>query len=203
MRKGQATKELVLDQAFALASKVGFEGLTIGTLADRVGMSKSGLFGHFQSKERLQIGVLETAVDRFMQGVIHPALKTPRGEPRVRALFENWLTWARGHSQTGGCVFIAAANELDDREASPLRDRLVEYQREWLHGLSHAAELAKEQGHFRADLDTSQFAYEFYSIILAFHHSSRLLRDERSDERAERQFERLIANSQPAATPVH
>lgn len=198
MRKGQATRALVLDQAFALASKVGFEGLTIGTLAERVGMSKSGLFGHFQSKEKLQIGVLETAVDRFMRGVIHPALKAPRGEPRVRALFEHWLNWARGHSKAGGCVFIAAANELDDREAGPLRDRLVEYQREWLSGLARAAELAKEEGHFRADLDSVQFAYEFYSIILAFHHSSRLLRDKRSDERAERQFERLIVSCRPA-----
>jgi len=200
MRKGQATRALVLDQAFALAGKVGFEGLTIGTLAERVGMSKSGLFGHFQSKEALQIEVLETAVERFMRKVIHPALGTPRGEPRVRALFENWLLWARGHSKTGGCVFIAAANELDDREASSLRDRLVEYQREWLHGLERAAQLATEEGHFRADLDASQFAYEFYSIILAFHHSSRLLRDKRSDERAERQFERLIANSKPVPT---
>ena len=79
-----------------------------------------------------------------------------------------------------------------------MRDRLVDYQREWLHGLAHAAQLAVEEGHFRTDLDTDQFAYEFYSIILAFHHSSRLLRDERSDERAERQFERLIANSRAA-----
>ncbi len=90
MRKGQATRALVLDQAFNLASKVGFEGLTIGTLADQVGMSKSGLFGHFQSKEKLQIEVLETAVDRFMRDVIRPALKAKRGEPRVRALFDNF-----------------------------------------------------------------------------------------------------------------
>ena len=131
MSKGKATRALVLDKAFGLAGKVGFEGLTIGTLAERVGMSKSGLFGHFQSKEKLQIAVLETAVERFLEGVIHPALKAPRGEPRVRALFDNWLAWARGRSETGGCVFIAAANELDDREESPLRARLVEY---LLHG---------------------------------------------------------------------
>jgi AcrR family transcriptional regulator len=198
MRKGQETRALVLDHALALVSRVGFEGLTIGNLANSVGLSKSGLFGHFRSKERLQIEVLETAVERFMKTVIHPALKTPRGEPRVRAFFKNWLAWGRGHvSQSGGCVFIAAANELDDRESGPLRDRLVDYQREWLHGLARAAQLAVEEGHFRADLDTDQFAYEFYSIILSFHHSSRLLRDSRSDERAERQFERLIGNSKP------
>lgn len=198
MRKGQATRALVLDQAFSLASKVGFEGLTIGSLARKVGMSKSGLFGHFQSKEALQLQVLETAVERFTATVVLPALKAPRGEPRVRAFFDNWLRWARGQSQAGGCVFIAAANELDDREAGPLRDRLVDYQREWLHGLARAAELARDEGHFRADLDTEQFAYEFYSIILAFHHSSRLLRDERSHERASRQFERLLAGARTA-----
>ncbi len=191
---------MVLDHAFALASRVGFEGLTIGRLAERVGLSKSGLFGHFQSKEQLQLEVLDTAVERFMRTVIHPALKAPRGEPRVRAFFKGWLDWGRGKAskEDGGCVFIAAANELDDRGDSPLRHRLVEYQREWLHGLARAAELAVEEGHFRADLDTEQFAYEFYSIILAFHHSSRLLRDARSDERAERQFERLLAEAKPA-----
>lgn len=102
MRKGQATRALVLDHAFALASKVGFEGLTIGSLADKAGLSKSGLFGHFQSKEQLQLEVLDTAVERFMTTVIHPALKAPRGEPRVRALFDGWLEWARGLSDQGG-----------------------------------------------------------------------------------------------------
>ena len=200
MRKGQATRAMVLDHAFSLASRVGFVGLTIGGLAERAGLSKSGLFGHFQSKEQLQLAVLETAVERFMRTVIQPALKAPRGAPRVRAFFESWLAWARGQAsrENGGCVFIAAANELDDRGDSPLRRRLVEYQREWLHGLARAAALAVEEGHFRADLDTEQFAYEFYSIILAFHHSSRLLRDARSEERAQRQFERLIADSLPA-----
>jgi AcrR family transcriptional regulator len=204
--KGEATRAMVLDHAFNLASKVGFEGLTIGSLAEKAGLSKSGLFGHFQSKEQLQLEVLDTAVERFMNGVIRPALGSPRGEPRVRAFFDNWLEWARGQARaSGGCVFIAAANELDDAGPSPLRDRLVEYQREWLAGLARAARLAVEVGHFRADLDADQFAYEFYSIILAFHHASRLLRDARSEERARRQFEglltgcRAVAAGQPAA----
>jgi AcrR family transcriptional regulator len=197
MGKGEQTRALVLDHAFDLASKVGFDGLSIGGLADRAGLSKSGLFGHFQSKEQLQLEVLDTAVERFMTHVIHPALRVPRGEPRVRAFFDNWLDWARGQAQaSGGCVFIAAANELDDAGPSPLRDRLVEYQRKWLDGLARAAGLAVEEGHFRSDLDREQFAYEFYSIILAFHHASRLLRDARAGERARLQFERLVAYCQ-------
>lgn len=188
---------MVLDHAFALASRVGFEGLTIGTLAEGVGMSKSGLFAHFRSKEQLQLEVLETAIDRFVRAVLQPALRIPRGEPRVRAFFHNWLEWGRGHlAEAGGCVFIAAANEFDDR-TGVIRDRLVETQSEWLAGLARAAQLGIDEGHFRADLDTEQFAYEFYSIILIFHHFSRLLRDERAAERAELQFERLIANSKP------
>ncbi len=193
--KGAATRAKVLDQAFTLASRLGFEGLTIGRLAKEAGLSKSGLFGHFRSKENLQLEVLETAVERFMAAVIRPALSAPRGEPRLRAMFDNWLTWARGHVyDTAGCLFIAAANELDDRRG-PLRDRLVHYQKEWLDGLAHAARMAVEEGHFRRDLDPHQFAYEFYSIILAFHHASRLLQDARSDRRAARQFERLLADS--------
>ena len=138
--------------------------------------------------------MLETAVERFLEHVIRPALAAPRGEPRVRAMFANWRSWAEGHSNAEGCVFIAAANEFDSR-TGPLRERLVHYQTEWLDGLAHAARLGVDEGHFRADLDLEQFAYEFYSIILAFHHASRLLRDRRAGERAETQFERLMTDA--------
>lgn len=192
--KGDATHEIIVDQAVDLVSTLGFEGLTIGRLADQVGMSKSGLFGHFQSKERLQLDVLEAAVERYTERVVRPALEKPRGEPRVRAFFDNWLEWARGSEVLGGCIFIAAANELDDREG-PLRDKLVEYQQRWLDGLARAARLAVQEGHFRADLDPEQFAYEFYSIILAFHHAARLLRDRRAEQRARGAFDRLLADA--------
>jgi AcrR family transcriptional regulator len=194
MTKGEETRTAILDHAFAAASRLGLEGLTIGNLADEVGLSKSGLFAHFQSKEELQLRVLETAVGRFIETVVAPALKAPRGEPRVRALFERWVEWGNSDLQPGGCIFIAAANELDDRPG-PLRDRLVGSQRDWLQALATAARIAVEEGHFRADLDTAQFAYDLYAVILAYHHFSRLMRDPAAEARARSSFDSLLAAS--------
>jgi len=194
MTKGEETRTAILEHAVAKVSRFGLEGLTIGNLADEVGLSKSGLFAHFQSKEELQLQVLETAVDRFVETVVAPGLKAPRGEPRVRSLFERWMQWEHSDFQPGGCIFIATANELDDRPGL-LRDRLVGYQRDWLQALATAARIAVEEGHFRADLDTAQFAYDLYAIALAYHHFSRLIRDPEAAERARRSFESLLAAS--------
>lgn len=192
MGKGDDTRAVILDEAVAEASRFGLEALTIGQLAQRVGLSKSGLFAHFGSKEDLQLQVLESAVERFVERVLAPALKAPRGEPRVRALFERWLDWEKHPGLPGGCVFIALANELDDRPG-PLRDRLVSYQRDWIGALATAARIAVDEGHFRPDLETSQFAYEFYSVVLAYHHFNRLLRDPEAETRARNAFDDLLA----------
>jgi AcrR family transcriptional regulator len=93
MTKGQDTHASLVDAAISFASEEGLAGITIGKLADKVGMSKSGLFAHFSSKENLQVEVLKGAIDRFVVMVVSPALKAPRGEPRVTALFERWLAW--------------------------------------------------------------------------------------------------------------
>lgn len=194
LTKGEETRAMILDQALASASRLGLEGLTIGILADAVGMSKSGLFAHFESKEELQLQVLETAIGRFVDLVMAPALKAPRGEPRLRALFERWMEWDEADFQPGGCIFISAANELDDRPG-PLRDRLVACQGDWLQALATAARIAVDEGHFRGDLDTRQFAYDLYAIILAYHHFSRLLDDPAAEERARASFESLLSSA--------
>lgn len=191
MSKGTETRSAILEEALAMASTEGVEGLTIGELAKAVGMSKSGLFAHFSSKEELQLAVLQAAVDRFVNTVVAPALRRPRGEPRVRALFDNWLAWEAAEFLPGGCPFIAAAQELDDKPGRP-RDYLVASQRDWLETLSTAARIAVEEGHFRHDLDTRQFAYELYSIILAYQHFRRLLHDPATRERCRTAFESLI-----------
>lgn len=198
MSKGEETRAAVLDEAFAMASRLGLEGLTIGNLAEAAGLSKSGLFAHFQSKEELQLRVLETAVERFIETVVAPALKEPRGEPRVQAIFERWMAWEKAKFQPGGCIFIATANELDDRPG-PLRDRLVACQRDWLQALATAARIAVEEGHFRAGLDASQFAYDLYAVFLAYHHFSRLLRDPAAEARARASFEALLTSSRVAS----
>jgi AcrR family transcriptional regulator len=194
MSKGETTRGLILDRALAIASTLGLEGLSIGGVAKEVGMSKSGLFAHFRSKEEMQLQVLKTAVDRFVETVVAPALGQPRGEPRVRALFANWLKWAEASWLPGGCLFIASAIELDDRPG-PLRDFLASAQRDWLDALATAGRIAVDEGHFRADLDTAQFAYELYSIALSYHHFQRLLRDPRAGDRANRAFEDLLSKS--------
>ena len=198
MSKAEATRESILDAALASASRVGFAGLSLGELAKQVGMSKSGLFAHFDSKEALQLEVLRRAARQFLDLVIAPALRAPRGEPRVRALFENWFRWASAQTLPGGCPFIAAASELDDRPG-PLRDYLVSTQRDWLAGLAQAARIAVDERHFRADLDVDQFAYDLYSILLAFHHFTRLMRDPQGEARTRRAFEDLLSLSRRPA----
>ncbi len=191
LRKGEATRAAILDEALAHASQVGLEGLSIGELARRLGMSKSGLFAHFASKENLQLEVLRSAADRFVETVIRPALQQPRGEPRVRALFENWLAWSRADFSPGGCLFVGAAVELDDRPGPP-RDYLVAAQRDFLGAIATAARISVEERHFRGDLDPEQFAYDLYSIYLAYHHFSRLLRSPEAEERLRLAFAELL-----------
>ena len=124
MGKGEITRHAILERATALASRSGLEGISIGHLAEDLGLSKSGLFAHFGSKEALQVEILRFAAERFVENVVRPALAQPRGEPRVRAIFERWIAWDRSHSVPGGCLFVAAASELDDRPG-PARDELV------------------------------------------------------------------------------
>jgi AcrR family transcriptional regulator len=192
MTKGEETRAVILDRAVGLASRIGLEGLSIGGLALETGLSKSGLFAHFDSKQNLQLEVLRTSAERFVAAVLSPALRKPRGVPRIRALFENWLSWSR--SMPGGCFFVAAANELDDRPG-PLRDQLVGYQRDWIGALATAARIAVQERQFRRNLDATQFAYDFYSILLAYHHFSRLMSDKDAEARARRSFERLLESS--------
>lgn len=194
MSKGEATKEAILDRALSMSTRTGLEGLTMGSLAKEVKMSKSGLFAHFQSKEQLQMDVLETAVARFIETVMAPALRERRGEPRVRSLFEHWLQWESASFLPGGCPFVAMATELDDKPG-PIRDRLVGYQRDWLQSLATAARIAMEEKHFRADLDPDQFAFSLYSIALSFHYYNRLLRDPAAESLARKAFETLLATS--------
>lgn len=194
MSKGDETRSAVLDEALALSSRFGLEGLSIGGLAKATGLSKSGLFAHFDSKQNLQLAVLEASATRFIASVVAPALQQPRGIPRIRALFENWLAWSADPSLPGGCVFIAAANELDD-QPGPVRDRLVAYQRDWIDALATAARIAVEEGQFREDLDVKQFAYDFYSIALGCHHFERLLRDPEARARTRASMDRLIEAS--------
>jgi len=191
MSKGAETREAILDTASRLARTVGLGGITIGTLATTAELSKSGLYAHFKSKESLQIQILEHARTRFVAQVLAPALAAPRGEPRVRELFESWLAWA---AQEGGCIFVAASCELDD-QPGPVRDCLVRTQQDWLDSLAEVFRTGLKEGHFRDDVDPEQFAFDVDGVMLSYHMSSRLIGDRRSAERARRAFENLLTQA--------
>jgi AcrR family transcriptional regulator len=192
MGKGETTRQAILDRAFDLARQVGLQGLTIGRLADELDLSKSGLFAHFQSKDALQVQVLEAAAARFIDSVVRPALAAPRGLPRLRALFEHWVEWEGLDRANGGCIFVQAAAELDDQPGLA-RDRLVQLQRDWIAALATAVEGAIREGHFSPSADPEQFAHDLNGIILACHHAARLLGDPLAETRARRAFETLVA----------
>lgn len=191
MLKGARTKGAILDRATGLASQVGLTGLTIGVLADDLNLSKSGLFAHFRSKEALQIEVLNHAAERFSEIVVRPALREPRGAPRIRALFERWLTWEHEAALPGGCVFVAANAELDDRPG-PVRERLVELQRAWVGAIAISFAKGVEAEVFRRDIDPAQLAQDLYGIMLSYHLHTRLLGDAGAEARARRAFDRLL-----------
>jgi AcrR family transcriptional regulator len=195
MSKGAKTRTAILDRATGLASQVGLTGLTIGVLADDLKLSKSGLFAHFHSKEALQIDVLNHAATRFAETVVRPALQEPRGAARMRALFERWMSWEHDVALPGGCVFVAAAAELDDRPG-PVRERLVALQRDWIEVLATSFRKGVESGLFRADTDPDEFAQDMYGIMLAFHFHSRLMGDAGAEARARRAFRRLLEGVQ-------
>jgi AcrR family transcriptional regulator len=194
MSKGEQTRTVILDDALRLASQVGFEGLTIGQLAETTGLSKSGLFAHFRSKEQLQLQTLEHARGWFIDTVMKPALAAPRGEARLRALFEAWLRWE--DLLDGGCIYVTAAVEYDDRPG-PMRDALARHQRDWLDSIATIVRTAVAEGEFRGDVDPEQFAFELHALTLGFHQATRLLDDEQAVRRAHASFERLLTCSRP------
>jgi AcrR family transcriptional regulator len=197
MSKGEETRAAILDAALAQASTAGFESLTIGSLAERTGLSKSGLFAHFGSREELQVAAVEATAARFTETVFLPALKAKRGLPRIRALFENWLDWTERNGLTG-CPMQAAAVEFDDRPGQ-VRDAVLAHYKRLEQELGRAVELAIQQGHLRPNLDVEQFVFDMLGVIFAYYHSARLFKRAEAVSRARKGFERLIAAAAPAA----
>jgi len=186
------TRAAILDVALELASRDGLEGLTIGVLADRMNMSKSGVFAHFGSREDLQMEVIRLYHQRFEQEVFHPSIKEPRGLPRLVAMFERWIKRVSVEIASG-CIYISGAVEYDDRPG-PIREQLVSMVQAWQGALIRAAQQAIDSGDLKPDTDAQQLVYEMYGLILALHHDARFLRIPGAVERARRGFERLIEN---------
>lgn len=204
MRKGDYTQALILNEALSLASFVGLEGLTIGALAERLRLSKSGLFSHFGSKKDLQLQTLRQAQTLFNERVFRPALDQDPGLPRLQALFSNWLRWLEGTAQTpGGCPLLAASMEYDDR-IGPIRDLLTAGQRELRGALAKLIRGAVEAGHLSPQTNVWQLTFEIFGAVLAAHHDHRLLKDARAFERAWSAFDSAIApRGYRAGSPPH
>jgi len=190
LHKGQQTKAAIVDAALGLATQIGLEGLSIGALAEVTQMSKSGVFAHFGSREELQISVIREYHTRFEEEVFYPAMQEPRGLPRVRALFANWMKRTSIEIDSG-CIYISGAVEFDDRPG-PVRDALVSSVKTWLAAMRRAVVSAKEEGHLRADADEDQLLFEIHGLILALHYEARFLKNPGSIARANAGFDNIL-----------
>ncbi|WP_092395089.1 TetR/AcrR family transcriptional regulator [Collimonas sp. OK412] len=190
MRKGEMTRAAILDVAITLASRDGLEGLTIGLLAEKMNMSKSGVFAHFGSREDLQIEVVKLYHRQFEQEVFYPSIKEARGLPRLECMFARWIRQVTIEIASG-CIYISGAVEYDDRPGE-IREQLVTMVRTWQQALHRCTLQAVDAGHLRADTDADQLVYEMYGLILGLHHDARFLKKAGSVERAQKGFDRLI-----------
>jgi AcrR family transcriptional regulator len=192
MRKGELTRAAILDVALDLASREGLEGLTIGLLADKMNMSKSGVFAHFGSREDLQIEVVKLYHQQFEQEVFFPSMKEARGLPRLQNMFARWVKRVTVEIASG-CIYISGAVEYDDRPGA-IREELVRMVLAWQGALLRCAKQSIEMGHLRADTDAEQFVFEMHALVLALHHDARFIKRPGAVDRAQAGFERLLHN---------
>jgi len=193
LTKSGLTRASIIDAGIAMAQETGLESLTIGTVADRVGLSKSGVFSRISSREELQIAVLNEYARRMTERALLPALRAPRGLPRLRAIWNGWLDWVRDEKIGSSCLFISGAVEYDDRPG-PVRDAVFNGLAEWRRQLARTVRQSIDEGHLRQDADPEQIAFELSSIILGVHNDIRLFRDARAFSRARVAFDRLLAD---------
>ncbi|KQO25492.1 TetR/AcrR family transcriptional regulator [Acidovorax sp. Leaf78] len=199
LQKGQQTKAAIVEAALGLATHIGLEGLSIGALADVTGMSKSGVFAHFGSREELQISVIREYHTRFEQEVFYPAMSAERGVARLSALFDNWMKRTSIEIDSG-CIYISGAVEFDDR-TGPVRDALASSVLTWHAAMRRAIEQCKGLGELRVDTDAEQMLFEIHGLILALHYEARFLQTPGSMGRAVQGFHNILARYSSAPAP--
>jgi AcrR family transcriptional regulator len=187
------TLAAILDTALEMAATDGLESLTIGEVAKRLGLSKSGVFSRIGSREALQKAVIEEYDRRFLQDVFVPAMREPRGLPRLNAIMRLWLQRARDVEIRTGCIYCAGAFEFDDREG-PLRDLLLEGTMRWRAALKRTVIQAIDAGHLKPDTDAEQLVYELDGLFVALMRDARFLRDTKAADRAWTAYQRLIGS---------
>lgn len=201
MSANNSTRDRILREGLDLMSTAGFSGVTLGVLAARTGMSKSGLFAHFGSKEEVQLGLLDKLDVIASEIVVAPAMQFPEGLARLKAVFSNWLGWYGKAGLQGGCPAAAGIFEFDDLEG-PVRDRLLTGDNEWREFLAALTQQAIDQRELRSDLDVDQFVWEVRGIYLSHHASFRFSRDSGANDRAHRAFNRLLEEAAPTQCEI-
>jgi len=191
-----STRERILEQGLALMSRSGLTGVTLGLLADHVGMSKSGLFAHFHSKEEFQIGLLQHMARFAAAQVVAPAMRAEEGLPRLKTLVRKWFGWAQRAGLPGGCPVAAGLFEFDDVEGA-VRDQILKMEGEWRGLLKGLVDQAVDCRHLRRDLDVDQFVWELCGIYLSHHAAHRFLRAADADRRANTAFQALLQRALP------
>jgi AcrR family transcriptional regulator len=198
--RAEATLAAIVDTALAMAAAEGLESLSIGEVAKRLGLSKSGVFSRVGSREQLQVAVLLEYDRRFQQSVFVPAMSLPRGLPRLDAIMRRWLARATNADRTLSCLYTAGAFEYDDREG-PVRDQLEDGVLRLRAALRRTVLQAVEAGHLRADLDVEQFVFEMDALFTGLLRDTRFLRDPRVHERGIKAWERMLAAAKTQDTP--
>ncbi len=199
--KSELTHIAIVGAALDLAVEQGLEALTLQAVADRLGLSKSGVFSRVGSREALQRAVIDEYDRRFLADVFTPAMAAPKGLPRLNIMMRRWIERARIVENHTGCLYVAGAFEFDDREG-PLRDLLLRGVIGWRGALRRAIVQAIELGHIDDTIDPDQFVAEIYGLMVGMQHDARFLRDPRAADRAQHFYERLIASYSQTVTSL-
>jgi AcrR family transcriptional regulator len=194
-QKSELTRAAIVGAALDLAAAEGLEAISLQVVADRIGLSKSGVFSRVGSREALQKAVIEEFGRRFLADVFVPAMQQPKGLPRLNEIVRRWIIRTRDVDAEQGCLYTAGAFELDDREG-PLRDLLVGEVTRWRAALRRTVLQAVEAGHLQADTEPEQLVSELCALVMGLVHDARFLRDPRAADRAQATWVRLLSTYQ-------
>lgn len=194
-QRSEMTRAAIIGAALDLAAAEGLESISLQAVADRIGLSKSGVFSRVGSREALQQAVVEEFGRRFIAEVFVPAMQLPKGLPRLDAIVRRWIVRVRDVESRTGCIYTAGAFELDDR-AGPLRDQLLGEVTRWRAALRRTVLQAIEAGHLKHDTEPEQMVCEICAMVMGAMHDARFLRDPKVAERAMRTWQRLLSTYQ-------
>jgi AcrR family transcriptional regulator len=198
--KSELTRAAIVDAALELAADNGLDAVSINDVAQKLGMSKSGVFSRVGSREALQLAVLQEYADRVTREVFVPGMREPRGLPRLDAFLRNWQAFIQRSAQGCGCLFVSGAFEFDDRPDSPLKEAIREGTLRLRAALRRTIIQAADEGQLQAGTDPEQLVFEIHSLMIGVMHDLRFLREPRAASRIATAYHRLIDSYRAAGT---